>query len=112
MNRQQRVESLSRSQDNGPMYHLYENTSKANLQAQKPRDIKICDSLATVIRRSGLQDGMTISFHHAFRAGDLTLNLVMDTIAAMGFKNLQPGLQLAERLPFAAGGSYSQWRGQ
>ncbi|HDL8286650.1 TPA: citrate lyase subunit alpha [Yersinia enterocolitica] len=89
MNRQQRVESLSHSQDNGPAYRPYQNTSKANLQAQKPRNIKMCDSLENVIRRSGLQDGMTISFHHAFRAGDLTLNLVMKAIAAMGFKNLR-----------------------
>ncbi|EPT3145640.1 citrate lyase subunit alpha [Yersinia enterocolitica] len=89
MNRQQRVESLSHSQDNGPSYRPYQNTSKANLQAQKPRNIKKCDSLENVIRRSGLQDGMTISFHHAFRAGDLTLNLVMNAIAAMGFKNLR-----------------------
>ncbi|MBX9478763.1 citrate lyase subunit alpha [Yersinia enterocolitica] len=89
MNRQQRVESLSHSQDNGPSYRPYQNTSKANLQAQKPRNIKMCDSLENVIRRSGLQDGMTISFHHAFRAGDLTLNLVMNAIAVMGFKNLR-----------------------
>ncbi|HHL2561411.1 TPA: citrate lyase subunit alpha [Yersinia enterocolitica] len=89
MNRQQRVESLRHSQDNGPAYRPYQNTSKANLQAQKPRNIKMCDSLENVIRRSGLQDGMTISFHHAFRAGDLTLNLVMNAIAAMGFKNLR-----------------------
>lgn len=40
------------------------------------------------IRRSGLQDGMTVSFHHAFRGGDLTVNMVMDVIAKMGFKNL------------------------
>ncbi|AVX37682.1 citrate lyase subunit alpha [Yersinia massiliensis] len=89
MNRQQRVENFSHRQDNGPAYQGYQNASKANLQAQKPRDIKICDSLEKAIRRSGLQDGMTISFHHAFRAGDLTLNLVMAAIAAMGFKNLR-----------------------
>ncbi|CNI43448.1 citrate lyase subunit alpha [Yersinia massiliensis] len=89
MNRQQRVENFSHRQDNGPAYQAYQNASKANLQAQKPRDIKICDSLEKAIRRSGLQDGMTISFHHAFRAGDLTLNLVMAAIAAMGFKNLR-----------------------
>ncbi|WP_145574390.1 citrate lyase subunit alpha [Yersinia mollaretii] len=89
MNRQQRVENFTLHQDNGPAHPPYQNASKANLQAQKPRDIKICDSLEKAIRRSGLHDGMTISFHHAFRAGDLTLNLVMDTIAAMGFKNLR-----------------------
>ncbi|CNK18932.1 citrate lyase subunit alpha [Yersinia enterocolitica] len=89
MNRQQRVENFTLRQDNGPVHPPYQNASKANLQAQKPRDIKICDSLEKAIRRSGLHDGMTISFHHAFRAGDLTLNLVMDAIAAMGFKNLR-----------------------
>ncbi len=31
---------------------------------------------------------MTVSFHHAFRGGDLTVNMVMDVIAKMGFKNL------------------------
>ncbi|SNY59535.1 citrate lyase subunit alpha [Enterobacter sp. CC120223-11] len=67
---------------------LYVPVSKLNLQTQKPRDRKLCTSLEEAIRRSGLQDGMTISFHHAFRNGDLTLNQVMDVIASMGFKNL------------------------
>ena len=66
----------------------YQDVSKANLQARKPRDLKLCDSLQEAVRRSGLQDGMTISFHHAFRGGDLTLNQVMETLAAMGFRNL------------------------
>lgn len=63
-------------------------TSKQNLQAQKPRNKKMCADLEEAIRRSDLQDGMTISFHHAFRGGDLTLNRVMETIASLGFKNL------------------------
>ena len=66
----------------------YQHASKLNLQAQKPRDKKLCGSLEEAIRRSGLHDGMTISFHHAFRGGDLTLNTVMEAIARMGFKNL------------------------
>lgn len=66
----------------------FQPTSKLNLQTRKPRDKKMCATLQEAIRRSGLQDGMTISFHHAFRGGDLTLNLVMDAIAGMGFKNL------------------------
>lgn len=49
---------------------------------------KICASLDEAIRRSGLTDGMTISFHHAFRGGDLTINPVMDAIARLGIKNL------------------------
>ncbi|HEY1846450.1 MAG TPA: citrate lyase subunit alpha [Buttiauxella sp.] len=66
----------------------WQNVSKLNLQTQKPRDKKLCASLEEAIRRSGLHDGMTISFHHAFRGGDLTLNAVMETLARMGFKNL------------------------
>jgi citrate lyase subunit alpha/citrate CoA-transferase len=45
-------------------------------------------SLEEAIRRSGLQDGMTISFHHAFREGDKTINRVVATLARMGFKDL------------------------
>ena len=31
---------------------------------------------------------MTISFHHHFREGDFVMNMVMDQIAKMGFKNI------------------------
>ena len=46
-------------------------------------------SLEEAIRRCGLRDGMTISFHHHFRSGDKVLNLVMDKIAEMGFKDIR-----------------------
>ena len=49
---------------------------------------KLHDSLEKAIRASGLQNGMTISFHHAFRDGDKTVNMVMDKLAEMGFKDL------------------------
>ncbi len=49
---------------------------------------KICRSLEDAILRSGLRDGMTISFHHAFREGDKVINLVVDTLAKLGLKNL------------------------
>lgn len=45
-------------------------------------------SLEEAIRRSGLKDGMTISFHHHFRGGDKVVNMVVDKLAEMGFKNL------------------------
>ena len=45
-------------------------------------------SLEEAIRKTGLQDGMTISFHHHFRNGDHILNMVLDQLAAMGFRNL------------------------
>jgi citrate lyase subunit alpha/citrate CoA-transferase len=49
---------------------------------------KLCRSLEEAIKRSGLRDGMTISFHHAFREGDKVVNMVVNTLARMGFKNL------------------------
>ncbi|MBJ3815859.1 citrate lyase subunit alpha [Shimwellia pseudoproteus] len=49
---------------------------------------KICDSLEQAIMRSGLQNGMTISFHHAFREGDQVINLVVATLASMGLRDL------------------------
>lgn len=84
--KQQRIAAWNRRSEGE--YPVYKNASKLNLQAQKPRGKKLCSSLEEAIRRSGLRDGMTISFHHAFRGGDLTLNTVMATIASMGFKNL------------------------
>ncbi len=32
----------------------------------KSREMQMCDDLQVAIRRSGLKDGMTISFHHAW----------------------------------------------
>ena len=46
-------------------------------------------SLEEAIRGSGLKDGMTVSFHHHFRGGDKVLNMVMDKIAEMGFKDIR-----------------------
>jgi citrate lyase subunit alpha/citrate CoA-transferase len=49
---------------------------------------KLCGSLEEAIKRSGLQNGMTISFHHAFREGDKVINRVVDALAKIGFKSL------------------------
>lgn len=49
---------------------------------------KICANLEAAIIASGLKDGMTISFHHSFRGGDKAVNLVVDKLAEMGYKNL------------------------
>lgn len=53
-----------------------------------PRDSKLCASIKDAVIKSGLKDGMTISFHHHLRAGDYVLNMVMDVIAELGIKNL------------------------
>ena len=52
---------------------------------------KECSKVTTLeeaILKSGLRDGMTISFHHHFRGGDKVVNMVVEKLAAMGFKNL------------------------
>ncbi|WP_142502679.1 citrate lyase subunit alpha [Klebsiella sp. 2680] len=49
---------------------------------------KLCASLEDAIARCGLKDGMTISFHHAFREGDRVINNVVATLARLGLKNL------------------------
>ena len=53
-------------------------------QAESPKLV----TLEEAIRRCGLKDGMTISFHHHFRGGDKVVNLVVDKLAEMGFRNL------------------------
>ncbi len=53
-----------------------------------PRLSKIIDTLEQVILKSGLKDGMTISFHHHFRGGDKVVNMVMEVISHMGIRNL------------------------
>ncbi len=59
-----------------------------HLRERQTMSPKIVPTLEEAIRRSGLKDGMTISFHHHFRNGDFTVNMVLDCLAKMGFKNL------------------------
>jgi citrate lyase subunit alpha/citrate CoA-transferase len=56
---------------------------------REAQSLKLAPSLEEAIRRSGLQNGMTISFHHHFREGDQILNQVMEVIDQMGFRNLK-----------------------
>ncbi|MEI8598759.1 citrate lyase subunit alpha [Vibrio sp. M60_M31a] len=44
---------------------------------------KLEPNLKQAILDSGLKNGMTISFHHAFRGGDKVVNLVLDMIASI-----------------------------
>ena len=65
----------------------YEESTR-KLHPVKPNDKKILGSIREAIEQTGLKDGMTISFHHHFREGDFVMNMVMDQIAKMGFKNI------------------------
>ncbi|MCD6110566.1 MAG: citrate lyase subunit alpha [Thermoplasmata archaeon] len=54
----------------------------------RPGQQKILRSIEEAVKRVGLTDGMTISFHHHFRNGDRVMNMVLETLERMGFKNL------------------------
>lgn len=64
------------------------NTESSNLKDHVRRD-KLVGSLKEAIEKCGIKDGMTISFHHHFRAGDKLLMQVVDILAEMGIKNLR-----------------------
>ena len=49
---------------------------------------KLLNSIKEAVQQVGLKDGMTISFHHHMRNGDFVLNMVLEAIAELGFKNL------------------------
>ncbi len=49
---------------------------------------KVLASIDEAIERTGLKDGMAISFHHHFRNGDYVVKLVLDRIHAKGIKDI------------------------
>jgi citrate lyase subunit alpha / citrate CoA-transferase len=59
-----------------------------SIKPVKPGESKLLGSIEEAIIKSGLKDGMTISFHHHFREGDYVLNMVMEAIAKLGIKDL------------------------
>lgn len=54
-----------------------------------PDEKKLLPSIRDAIKKVGLEDGMTISFHHHLRNGDAVVNLVVDEIAKMGIKDIK-----------------------
>ena len=57
--------------------------------ARNTGENKLLGSLREAVRAVGLRDGMTISFHHSFREGDLVVGQVMEAIRAEGIKGLR-----------------------
>ena len=49
---------------------------------------KLVNSIREAVQLAGLKDGMTVSFHHHLRNGDYVLNMVMETIAQLGIRDL------------------------
>ncbi len=50
---------------------------------------KIVQSIREALEKCNAHDGMTVSFHHHFREGDLIVNMVMNEIHNMGLKNIK-----------------------
>lgn len=70
---------------------VYDDSNNNKVVTPRRDYQKECSKVVTLeeaIRKSGLKDGMTISFHHHFRSGDKVINMVVDKLAEMGFKNL------------------------
>ncbi len=64
------------------------NKYRPKLKVVSPGESKLLLSIEDAVRKTGLKDGMTISFHHHFRNGDYVLNMVMDVISKLGIKDL------------------------
>lgn len=62
--------------------------STPKIKPIKPGENKLLTNIEEAIVKSGLKDGMIISFHHHFREGDYILNKVMEVIAKLGIKDL------------------------
>ena len=74
----------------GP-YHGAREKNTATFQARSTRQNKLVPSLEEAIRRTGLKDGMTISFHHHFRNGSQQPRI--------GFENLGKAYRTAQKPP-------------
>jgi len=49
---------------------------------------KIISNLKEAVKKAGIKDGMTVSFHHHLRNGDYVVAMVLDLLADLGIKNL------------------------
>ncbi|MCD6111264.1 MAG: citrate lyase subunit alpha [Thermoplasmata archaeon] len=59
------------------------------LRFSTPRENKVVEGIEDAIKRVELSDGMTISFHHHLRNGDLVANTVVDAIHRMGIRDIK-----------------------
>jgi len=75
----------------------FDSPPNMNRQAPKVKSVhpdhsKMVNSLAEVFAKIPVKDGMTLSFHHHFRNGDGVVNMVLETAAKLGIKNLKVAL--------------------
>lgn len=68
--------------------YVYKKASPTVRAHVHPEADKLVGSLREAIKKCGLKDGMTISFHHHFRDGDYVVNMVVEEIAKLGIKDI------------------------
>ena len=68
--------------------YTYRKASPTVRAEVAPGQNKVVASLAEAIQKCGLQDGMTVSFHHHLRDGDYVVNMVMEAIASLGIRDI------------------------
>ena len=64
------------------------NKMAPKVTLKKRGEIKIINSLKEAVKKAGIRDGMTISFHHHLRNGDYVVTMVLNLLADLGIKNL------------------------
>jgi len=62
--------------------------TSVKVKSYVPGTKKLLSSIDEAIEKTGLKDGMTVSFHHHLRNGDQVVNQVMAAIAAKGIKDI------------------------
>ncbi len=53
------------------------------------RDSKVVKNLEEAFKKSGLKNGMTVSFHHQLRNGDFVVNQTFEVIKDLGVKDIR-----------------------
>jgi citrate lyase subunit alpha / citrate CoA-transferase len=52
------------------------------------RNSKVIKNLSEALKKSGLKNGMTVSFHHQLRNGDFVINQALESIKDLGVKDI------------------------
>lgn len=86
------IPGLGKFEPYGGAFAYLERTLPARtlpiIKAQTPRHNKVTSDIKEAVRRSGLEDGMTISFHHHLRNGDMVVPTILAVLQEMGYRNL------------------------
>ena len=67
----------------GKNYHPFSGANKYNWRSKE------ASSIADALKKCGLKDGMTLSFHHQLRNGDYVINMTLDAVRELGIKDIR-----------------------